>query len=342
MSVAARCGLALACFALSVACGSSSNGLVALQTIELPNLDGVAGYQDIVVAHWIPFTGGDTLQVYRQDPANPDRLLVNGSVSLTGGSASARDIGVTADWAVVTSGPTSLVSLSPSPSLIGQVFLGATATSNFPITVDRAVAHGAFLFVASGATLRLYSLADPAHPAPSASFDAAGSIRAVAAVPAGFVAFGDGFMVGLSNPAQPVWTPKSTAQLPFARKAIAAGARVAVAGQGHIAGRSQIAKIDATDPANPSVLLSADDLPLEFVDFAWDGSTSYSVFGPGTTTPNYNTSPLLLLHEDQAQLRSLGMSQAWPVYSGDRASMAYAWNGRLYRVEIGMKLYRLP
>jgi hypothetical protein len=105
MSVATRCGLALACFALSVACGSNSNGLVALQTIELPNLDGVAGFQDIVVAHWIPFTGGETLQVYRQDPANPDRLLVNGSVSLTGGLANARDIGVTADLGRSDLGP---------------------------------------------------------------------------------------------------------------------------------------------------------------------------------------------------------------------------------------------
>jgi hypothetical protein len=338
----ARCGLVLTWLALAAGCGSNSPGLAPLQTIDLPNLSGVAGYQDVVVAQWIPFSGGDKLQIYRQDAADPDRLLLTASVDLGGGSSFARDIGVTADWVVATSNGPRLVALSPTPSFVGSVFVGDTPTSNFPITVDRAIARGAFLFVASGATLRLYSLADPAHPMPTSSFDATGPIHAVAAVPAGFLAFGDGFLVGLSTPAQPVWTSKASAQLPFSSKAIAAGTQVVVAGQGHVAGRSQIARVDATDPTNPSVLLSADDLPVQFTDFAWDGSTLYSLFGPGTTTPGYNTSPLLLLREDHGQLRSLGTSQIWPVYGGERASMAYAWNGRLYRAEIGMKAYRLP
>jgi hypothetical protein len=199
------------------------------------------------------------------------------------------------------------------------------------------------MFVASGAKLRLYSLADAAHPALTSSFDAPGPIRAVAAVPAGFLAFGDGIMVGLSNPGRPVWMPKSDPVLPFARKAISAGAQVVVAGQGHVAGRSQIAKLDATDPANASLLLSADDLAVEYTDFAWDGSTTYSVFGPGTTSPGFNTSPLLLLREDRGQLRNLGTLQVWPMYGGgERASLVHAWSGRLYRAEIGMKAYRLP
>jgi hypothetical protein len=149
-------------------------------------------------------------------------------------------------------------------------------------------------------------------------------------------------MVGLASPDQPVWKAKTDPGLPFSRKAVSAGAQVVVGGLGHVAGRSQVAKVDATDPGNPTVLLNADDLPVQFIDFAWDGSTTYLLFGPGTVTPGYNNSPMLLLHEDHGQMRNLGTSQVWPVYGGDRPTVVHAWNGRLYRAEIGLHVYRLP
>ena len=339
MRVLARCGAVWACVALSVACGTSSPGLTQLQTIDLANLSGVSGGEEIIAVQWIPFSGGQTLQVYRQDKTNPDRLLLAASLPLSGGYAIAKDVGVSPDWIVV--GMT-LVALSPSPTVVGQLNLGTDPATAFAIVADHAIARGTFLFVATGSILRLYSLADPAHPALISSFDVSAPVRAVAAVPAGFVAFADERVAGVSNPAQPVWNTRLDARLPFARKAVSSGAQVVIAGQGHIAGRSQVARVDATDPANASIVLSADDLPVEMIDFAWDGSTTYLLFGPGTTTPGYNSSPMLLLQENAGQLRSEGTSQVWPVYGGDRPTMVHAWNGHLYRAEIGMHVYRLP
>jgi hypothetical protein len=235
-----------------------------------------------------------------------------------------------------------LVSLSPAPTFVANVSLYAPPTSNFPITVDAAAARGAFLFVASGPTLRIYSLADPMHPTVTASFDAPAPIRTVTSVPNGFLAFGDALMVGIANPAQPLWNVKSDATLPFAHKAVTSGTQVAVAGAGHIAGRSQIARIDASNPADPVVVLSVDDLPVQFVDFAWDGSSRYVVFGQGTTSPNVNTSPMLFAREEGGNLRDSSTSRVWPMYDTGHGSNVHAWNDHLYRTEIGVKAYRLP
>jgi hypothetical protein len=342
MRVVAPGGLLFVSLTLAAGCGSNSKStaLAPLQTVDMPNLRAVSGSEDVVATYWAPAQADsrDTLQVLRQDPANADRLLLSASVPLQPGFAVPRDVAITSDWAVVTVPAVVLVKLSPTPALVGTVDLGADA-ANIPITPDRAVAHSGFLFVAAGAKLRVYSLVDPAHPALTASFDAPGPVHAVAAVPAGFLAFGDGMMVALSNPSNPAWSTKSDVALPFARKAITAGAQIVVAGQGHVAGRSQIARLDATDPANASILLSADDLPVEYADSAWDGSTTYCVFGPGTTTAGFNTSPLLLLHEESGKLREADTLQVWPVYGG---GLNHAWKGHLYRAELALKAYRLP
>ena len=326
------------CSMVAVGCGSGSD-VVQIDRLERPNLWAVGGGADLVAAQWYTYQGTATVDIFRQDASSPDRLLLVGSLPFTNGSSRVHDLAVTSDWLTVNWGGTVyLVSLAAAPALAGAV------SAAVPATLDRTVAKGAFLLTSENPVLRLYSLANPASPSLVSSYTPAVSMHAVAAVPGGFLAFGDGVFVTVSVAvgSGPVWAERTEPKLPFSRKAVAVQGQIAVAGPGHVAGRSQIAKYDTTDLAAPRLVLSVDDLPVEYNEFSWDGGDTYVVAGIGSSSPGLNTSTLLVLREAQGNLSQVARSNVAPVYAAGDASLLHAWNRRLYVSAGALFGYRLP
>jgi hypothetical protein len=321
MTLRSKLGLALT----ALACGSSS--VAPIEILQLPNLMAVSGDQDIVVTASIPYSSNGQLDVYRQDPSQPDRLLHVASVPLAVGFNTG--LSVTPDW-IFAQGL--LVSLSAAPTVT-------------PISIpaplgEHAAAHGQYLLTSGGPSLALYSIADAKHPALLSSFTAAGPVKLTASLRDGFLAFRDGGYVALSNLAQPTWVDRSDPNAAFPRTVTVSGTQVAIGGPSVIAGLSAFVRYDASNPANLSAALVANNLAGEYSDSAWDGAGAYAVISQnGVTSPS-------VVHVYREQTGTLievrSFATTFGHVSANTGPSSYAWNGRIYGSSgQGLTVYRL-
>jgi LVIVD repeat len=322
--------------------GGSGNTPVTVQTVQFMNSNGVNGNGNIVVASYTDASNAgantgfkETLKIYQQDSTNRDLLLDLSSVYLGVDTLYHRisDITLNSQWATITmnynelytnQGWVALVPLSgPNYTL--------SATLPFNATLDRAVASGNWLLVASGIDLALYSISTPTSPVLAGSYSLSSDTTSMVALSNGFfVITNNGFAyLNTSDPSN--ITETTNADIKQSKKAYLIGNKVYIGGPSKYAGKIKLARIDVTTPSNPSIDFINDQIDGTFTDFSYDGVDGYYL----------QTSDSVKLYKESSGTLTLVQSVSLTSYSRS-ASQLYASNGRFYTTTGGLTIYRMP
>lgn len=312
---------------------ADASGLVEVQFVPLSNIRGINGRDDIFGAVYTSTGAGypKSLQIYQQDPLNPDQLLDFGSVYLGIDSlyTSIRDVTFTQDWAtVVINGAGVLGS--------GDGYVGLVSLQNHPnysldtlitidsVLLDRAIAMDDWLVLTAGAALEILDISAVSSPVSAGSFNAVGAITSVVPVPNGFYAFTTtGYVhIDYSSPANVTFTEVSSLDLRQIGKAFLDGNKVFFSGPSIIAGKTQIGRIDVSAPSSPALDFAKNDIDGEFVDFCVDDTTNkYHVM----------TNGLLFRYSEVGGIFTLDWATNSPyaIEVSDHSQL-YVLNGRIY------------
>ena len=321
--------------------GSSSNSPVLVQSIPL-YANGLNGNGAIVVASYTDSSSAgattgfkETLKIYQQDTVNPDLLLDLSSVYLGVDTLYHRlaDITLNSQWAAITMNDNistqGWVALVP---MAGPTYSLST-TLTFPAILDRAVAMGNWLLVASTTDIALYDITNPASPVLKASYVLSASSTSMVALANGFFVItnnGYGYM-DVSNPASVIFTETANADIKQSKKSYLIGNKIYIGGPSKYAGNAKIARVDVTTPGTPTVDIINDQISGTFVDFSYDSFDGYYL---------QLTDSVKLYKETNGAL-SLSKSASLTGYS-NAASQLHAYNGRLYIGKWSMNVYRMP
>jgi hypothetical protein len=329
-----------------VGCGGgtsaiSNNSPVLVQSIPL-YANGLNGNGNIIAASYTDQSGAgattgfkETLNIYQQDSVNPDLLLNLGSVYLGVDTLYHRlaDVTLNAQWATVTmndnlltQGWVALVPLSgPSYSLSATLLINAT--------LDRAVAMGNWLLIASSTSVALYDITTPSAPVLKTSFPLSASTTSMIALANGFFVIsnnGYGYM-DVSNPLNITFTEAANADIKASQKANLIGNKIYIGGPSKYAGKVKIARVDVTVPGTPIVDIINDQINGTFVDFSYDSVDSYYLQMTDSVQLYKETNGVLSLNKSASLMSNF-----------NNASQLHAYNGRFYIGKWGMKIYRMP
>lgn len=331
------------------ACGGSggdnlnqNNTPLLVQSIPIYNTNGLNGYGNIVAMSYTDtssagsFSGfNETLKVYQQDVVNPDLLLDLGSVDLGVDTLYHRlaDITLNSQWATVTinynessQGWVALVPMAgPTYSLSATISIGAT--------LDRAVAMGNWLLVASDTDLALYDITTPSSPVLKATYVLSGSTTSMVALENGFFVItnnGYGYM-DVSNPLNIIFDEAANADIKQSKKAYLVGNKLYIGGPSIYAGKSKIARLDISTPDAPTVDVINDNIDGTFADFCYDSVDGYYL---------WSTDSVKLYKESEG---SLNLYKSTPLNGyPQNSSHLFAYNGRFYIGSGGVNIYRMP
>ncbi len=317
-----------------------NHSAVLVGSLPFINFNGLNGYGDLIglsytdVSNTGSFSGfRETLKLFKQDSIDPDLLIDLSSVYLGVDTLYHRvsDITLNDQWAVVTlnfnDGPqgwVALVSLKNSPSFTLDALL------TIQTTLDRAIAGNNWLLVAANTSLSLFDITSPSSPVLETSFAATSNTTALVALPTGFwVITNNGYgVVDTSDVNNITYTEKSDLDIKGSNKAYLIGNKLYLGGPSKFVGYSKAARLDLTTPSAPMIDLLHDQIPGNFLDFAFDGDKSYFLLTP---------SSVVLLQEvnDSLSVIDSFLTQAF----AGRASQFYAWANRYYHRE---NIYRIP
>lgn len=330
-----------------VACGgggsrSSSTSPVSVQSIPLANANGLNGNGSIIAMSYTDASGAgsfagfkETLKVYQQDAVNPDLLLDLSSVYLGVNTLYHRlaDITLNSQWTTVTinfnEAAQGWVALVP---MAGPTY-SLSATLPFNATLDRAVAMGNWLLVASTTDIALYDITDPVSPVLKASYILSASSTSMVALSNGFFVItnnGYGYM-DVSNPASVTFTETANADIKQSKKAYLTGNKIYIGGPSKYAGYAKIARVDVTTPGTPTVDIINDRISGTFVDFGYDSVDGYYL----------QLTDSVKLYTEAGGVLSLKKSASLSSYSKN-ASQLHAHKGRFYIGSGGVNIYRMP
>jgi len=329
-----------------VACGggasvSSSNSSVLVQSIPL-YAQGLNGNKNIIVAAYSDNTNSgstsgfrETLNIYQQDAANPDLLLNLGSVYLGVDTLYKRlaDITLNAEWAAVTinfnDAAQGWVALVP---MVGPTY-SLSATIPFNVTLDRAVAMGNWLLVASNTNITLYDITVPSSPVLNSTFVLSASTTSMVALANGFLVITDnGYgYIDVTNPASVTFTETANSDIKQSQKAYLIGNKIYIGGPSKYAGKAKIARVDVTTPSAPTVDIVNDQISGTFVDFSYDSVDGYYL----------QFIDSVQLYKESSGVLTLNKSASLSSYS-NAASQLHAYNGRFYIGKWSMDIYRMP
>jgi len=274
----ARPRLLAAAVALALAAcedgGTAGEGreLLPARQIEMGMIAAVAGRGATLVVQAREQVNGywAVLQVYRQDPAHPGELLVEGSLDLGIASGTANDLTVSEDRAA-------LVFRDPSKVVVVALDAGAptlVASLDRPQPTHAAAAGRWLALTADGSNPSLYLIdleADP--PITHALFTAGAPVTTILPCFGGFTVFTTHGRGRLQADERGLWSytyATDDAVRGYAKVELH-GTLGWAAGPSPFAGRTRIAKLDLTDRLAPAVAWSA-DLDGNYEDFTCDGA----------------------------------------------------------------------
>lgn len=315
---------------------------VRVSSVSLLNSTGVNGIGNVVVVSHVDTSNAgsttgfrQTLNIYRQDSANPDALTSLNSVYLGVDTLYQRlsDLAVTEQWITATmhfnrgaGGWISLVGLTPTIS-------GAT-TFEFQDTVDRALAHGQWLLMATNTSVLLYDISVVSSPTLIRTFTLASAISSIAPLADGFFLMtqsGYG-VLELSDTQNITFVEVPHDDIKASVKAYRAGNALYIAGPSRIAGKSKVARLDVSNPSSPVVTALNDQIDGGFIEFAHDGAGRYFLM----------TSDAIHLLTESAPSVVLRQTVATQTRYPQSASRLFAANGRFYTTDTGVSVYRMP
>jgi hypothetical protein len=323
--------------------GNPNNSALLVQSISSLNVNGLNGNGNIVVMSYTDTSSPgsttgfkETLKIYKQDSVNPDFLLDLSSVYLGVDTLYHRvsDITLNDQWATVTinfnlSADQGWVALVP---MAGPAY-SLSVTLSFDATLDRAIAMGNWLLVASTTELAIYDITIPAAPVFKASFMLTAGTTSLAASTNGFfVITNNGYgYVDVSDPANVTYAETANVDIKQSKKAYLIGTKLYIGGPSKFAGKMKIARLDVTTPGAPAVEIINDQINGTFVDFGYDGVGGYYL---------QLTDSVMLFKEVNS---ALSLSTSASLMSSARSvSQFYAHKNRFYSANSGLNIYKMP
>lgn len=326
---------------------SSNNSAVLIQSILLPNVNGLNGNASIVAMSYTDISNAgastgfkETLKIYQQDAVHPDLLLDLSSVYLGVDTLYHRlsDITLSQQWATVTMNYNNIPPVPPEGWValvpMSNPTYSLSATLSFPATtLDRAVAMGNWLVVASNTDIALYDITVPASPVLKTTYVLSANTTSMVALANGFfVITNNGYVyMDVSNPASITFTETANADIKQSKKAYLIGNKIYIGGTSKYAGKAKIARVDVTTPSTPIVEIINDQIDGTLVDFSYDSVDGYYL----------QMTDSVKLYKETSGVLSLSKSASLTSYPNN-ASQLYAYNGRFYIGKGGMNIYRIP
>ena len=203
----------------------------------------------------------------------------------------------------------------------------------FNAILDRAVAAGNWLLVASDTDLELYLISTPTSPVLKGSYTLSAVTSVLTALSGGFfVITNNGYAyLDISDPSNIVFSETANVDIKQSNKAYLIGNKLYIGGPSKYAGKFKIARVDLTTPSNPTIDIINDQIDGTANDFSYDGIDGYYL----------QTSDSVKLYKEAGGALSLVKAVSLASYSRI-ASQFYAWNGRFYTTANGVSIYRMP